>query len=60
LFALQAVENLTQHQAGFTADRAESDDKVVWDEVRRLRTLVLWPPSRAQAPLKVMKETMSP
>jgi hypothetical protein len=32
LFALQAAENLTQRQAGFTADRAESDDKVVWDE----------------------------
>jgi hypothetical protein len=32
LFALQAAENLTQRQAGFAADRAESDDKVVWDE----------------------------
>jgi hypothetical protein len=36
LFALQAAENLTQHQAGFTADRAESDDKVVWDEAEEV------------------------
>jgi hypothetical protein len=32
LFALQAAENLSQRQAGFAADRAESDDKVVCDE----------------------------
>jgi hypothetical protein len=32
LFALQTVENSTQHQAGFAADRAESDDGVVWDD----------------------------
>jgi hypothetical protein len=32
LFALQAAENLTQRQAGFSTDRTESDDKVVWDE----------------------------
>jgi hypothetical protein len=32
LFALQAAENLTPRQAGFSTDRAESDDKVVWDE----------------------------
>jgi hypothetical protein len=36
LFALQAAENLTQRQAGFTADRAESDDKVVWDEAEEV------------------------
>jgi hypothetical protein len=36
LFALQAVENLTQRQAGFAADRAESDDKVIWDEAEEV------------------------
>jgi hypothetical protein len=36
LFALQATENLTQRQAGFAADRAESDDKVVWDEAEEV------------------------
>jgi hypothetical protein len=36
LFALQAAENLTQRQAGFSADRAESDDKVVWDEAEEV------------------------
>jgi hypothetical protein len=36
LFALQAAKNLTQHQAGFVADRAESDDKVVWDEAEEV------------------------
>jgi hypothetical protein len=32
LFALQAVENSAQRRAGFTADRAEFDDEVVWDD----------------------------
>jgi hypothetical protein len=36
LFALQAAENLTQRRAGFAADRAESDDKVVWDEAEEV------------------------
>jgi hypothetical protein len=36
LFALQATENLAQRQAGFAADRAESDDKVVWDEAEEV------------------------
>jgi hypothetical protein len=36
LFALQAAENLTQRQAGFSAERAESDDKVVWDEAEEV------------------------
>jgi hypothetical protein len=36
LFALQAVENLTQRRAGFATDRAESDDKVVWDEAEEV------------------------
>jgi hypothetical protein len=36
LFALQAAENLTQRQASFAADRAESDDKVVWDEAEEV------------------------
>jgi hypothetical protein len=36
LFALQAAENLTQRQAGFAADRAESDDKVIWDEAEEV------------------------
>jgi hypothetical protein len=32
LFALQTAENSAQRQAGFAADRAESDDEVAWDE----------------------------
>jgi hypothetical protein len=36
LFALQAVENSVQRRSGFVADRAESDDKVVWDEAEEL------------------------
>jgi hypothetical protein len=36
LFALQAAKNSTQCQAGFAADRAESDDKVVWDEAEEV------------------------
>jgi hypothetical protein len=32
LFALQAAENLAMRQTGFAADRAESDDEVVWDD----------------------------
>jgi hypothetical protein len=32
LFALQTVENLASHQAGFSADKAQSDDEVVWDD----------------------------
>jgi hypothetical protein len=36
LFALQAAENLTQRQAGFTADRAELDDKVVWGKAEEV------------------------
>jgi hypothetical protein len=32
LFALQTAENLATCQAGFAADRAESDDEVVWDD----------------------------
>jgi hypothetical protein len=36
LFALQAAENLTHRQAGFAADRAESDDKVVWDKAEEV------------------------
>jgi hypothetical protein len=36
LFALQAAENLTQHRADFGADRAESDNKVVWDEAEEV------------------------
>jgi hypothetical protein len=32
LFALQTTENSALRQAGFAADRAESDDKVVWDD----------------------------
>jgi hypothetical protein len=32
LFALQAAENLATCQAGFAADRAESDDEVIWDD----------------------------
>jgi hypothetical protein len=36
LFTLQAAENSTLRQAGFTADRAESDDKIVWDEAKEV------------------------
>jgi hypothetical protein len=36
LFALQAAENLTQRQAGFAADRAKSDDKVIWDKAEEV------------------------
>jgi hypothetical protein len=32
LFALQTVENSALRRAGFAADRAESDDEVVWDD----------------------------
>jgi hypothetical protein len=32
LFALQTAENLATRQAGFAADKAHSDDKVVWDD----------------------------
>jgi hypothetical protein len=32
LFTLQTVENSALRQAGFAADRAESDDKVIWDD----------------------------
>jgi hypothetical protein len=31
LFALQTAENSALRRAGFAADRAESDDEVVWD-----------------------------
>jgi hypothetical protein len=31
LFALQTAENSAERQAGFAADRAESDDEVAWD-----------------------------
>jgi hypothetical protein len=36
LYALQSAENLTQRQAGFTTNRIESDDKVVWDEAEEV------------------------
>jgi hypothetical protein len=32
LFALQTAENLAARQAGFAADRAESDNEVIWDD----------------------------
>jgi hypothetical protein len=32
LFALQTTENLTSRQAGFAADKAQSNDEVVWDD----------------------------
>jgi hypothetical protein len=32
LFALQTAENSAQRRSGFAADRAESDDEVVWDD----------------------------
>jgi hypothetical protein len=36
LFALQAAENLAQRRAGFAADRAESDDEVIWDDAEEM------------------------
>jgi hypothetical protein len=36
LFALQTTENSAQRQTGFAADRAESDDKVVWDDAEEV------------------------
>jgi hypothetical protein len=32
LFALQTAENQAMHEAGFDADRAQSDDEVAWDD----------------------------
>jgi hypothetical protein len=32
LFALQITENLASRQAGFAADKAQSDDEVIWDD----------------------------
>jgi hypothetical protein len=36
LFALQTAENSAQHRTGFAADRAESDDKVIWDDAEEV------------------------
>jgi hypothetical protein len=36
LFALQTVENSAQRWTGLAADRAESDDKVIWDEAKEV------------------------
>jgi hypothetical protein len=36
LFALQTTENSAQRWTGFAADRAESDDKVVWDDAEEV------------------------
>jgi hypothetical protein len=36
LFALQTAENLAHRQTGFAADRAESDDEVVWDDAEEM------------------------
>jgi hypothetical protein len=36
LFALQAAENSAQRRAGFAADRAESDDEVIWDDAEEM------------------------
>jgi hypothetical protein len=36
LFALQAAENLVQRRSGFATDRAELDDKVIWDEAEEV------------------------
>jgi hypothetical protein len=32
LFALQTAENQAKRQAGFTSDKAQSDDEVIWDD----------------------------
>jgi hypothetical protein len=36
LFALQTTENSAQRRTGLAADRAESDDKVVWDDAEEV------------------------
>jgi hypothetical protein len=36
LFALQTAENSARRRTGFAADRAESDDKVVWDDAEEM------------------------
>jgi hypothetical protein len=36
LFALHTAKNSTQCQASFAADRAKSDDKVIWDEAEEV------------------------
>jgi hypothetical protein len=36
LFALQTAENSAQRRTGFATDRAESDDKVVWDDAEEM------------------------
>jgi hypothetical protein len=36
LFALQAAKNSAQRWAGFAADRAESDDEVIWDDAEEM------------------------
>jgi hypothetical protein len=36
LFALQTAENSAQRWTGLAADRAESDDKVVWDDAEEV------------------------
>jgi hypothetical protein len=36
LFTLQTAENSAQRWTGFAADRAESDDKVVWDDAEEV------------------------
>jgi hypothetical protein len=32
LFALQTAEKLAMRQDGFAADKAHSDDEVIWDD----------------------------
>jgi hypothetical protein len=32
LFTLQTMENLASRQVGFAADKAQSDDEVIWDD----------------------------
>jgi hypothetical protein len=36
LFALQTAENSAQHRTSLAADRAESDDKVIWDDAEEV------------------------
>jgi hypothetical protein len=36
LFALQAIEDSAQPQASFAADRAESDNEVIWDDAEEM------------------------
>jgi hypothetical protein len=51
LFALQTAENQATRQAGFAADKAQSDDEVFWDDDNKDDDDSPASPLRAKAPL---------